>query len=66
MAISISSTDLELFEFADDPASALALLQRGIERAEREDPEAPTRVQHAEPATDEGAPDFAHANTPAD
>ena len=62
----ISSTDLELFEFADDPPSALALLRRGIERAEREEPEAPTRVQHAEPATDEGAPDFAHANTPAD
>ena len=60
----ISADDLALFKFADDPLTALTLLQHGIDEAEREEAAStPAHVQKADAQTDEGAPDFAHAFT---
>ncbi len=63
----ISADDLGLFQFADDPQTALTLLQQGIIAAEQQEArEKPARVQEDKPESDEGAPDFAHAHTPED
>ena len=62
----ISAADVDLFEFADDPATAFARLQRGILEAERKEKlETPPRIEAADAGTgNEGAPDFAHSHTP--
>ena len=63
----ISPGDLGLFQFADDPQTALRLLQQGIVAAERQEAcDTPPRVESDEAEEDEGAPDFAHAHTPED
>ena len=63
----ISAEDLTLFQFADDPATALALLQRGILEAEAGQAKAkPARVHDTGADSDEDAPDFAHSITALD
>ena len=67
----ISAADLELFEFADDPGTAFARLQRGILEAEREEKVNTPALAPTQEATDapededrdEEAPAFAHAHT---
>ena len=61
----IGAADLELFQFADDPATVLSLLQRGILEAESKETDTPGHAHaDAQPEPDEGAPDFAHSHTP--
>ncbi|MEO7760322.1 MAG: TIGR00730 family Rossman fold protein [Casimicrobiaceae bacterium] len=46
----ISAEDLNLFEFADDPATALQMLKTGIERGHEADSDAPA-IAHSRTAT---------------
>jgi uncharacterized protein (TIGR00730 family) len=60
----ISASDLELFQFADDPLIAFTLLQDGIVLAERAEARAKVPRVAQEDDSDEGGPDFAHSHTP--